>query len=142
MTHQLARTSFIDKGPSPHPVGADADGFFYYHEKGASANGGAIAWSLKSKLQYIAKGQKRLFVDRCWPDFHDQVGPISLTFHVRDDPQGEAETWGPYTLAPGETFIDFMFEGRMIEVEVSGNSAPASARVGNLTFEAQPAGEQ
>lgn len=141
VTHQLARTSFIDKGPSAHPVGVDYAGFFYYHEKGTSANGAAFAWSLRSKKQYIAKGQKRLFVSGCWPDFHDQVGPITLNFYVSDDPQGTAEVWGPFTLAPGETRVDFMFEGRLIEVEVSGNSAPTSARLGMLTFEVQPAGE-
>lgn len=127
---QLARTAFIDAGPTPYPCGVAYDGRPYWHEKGNSADGGVRSWSIKSSDAALDLNRSVL-VRGIWPDVADQTGPVSLTFYTRQYQQGDVTSFGPYAMAPGEDKVDFKASGRFIAMEYSGNSAPSDARIGS-----------
>lgn len=127
---QLVRTAFCDAGPATYPVGVDDSGNIFWHEKGATADGNAISWSLEAGPQYIDSGRNALFIRSFWPDFKGQQGAISLTIYAREYPQSTAETFGPYTMSPGDEAVDLRIDGRIISWKLSGNSTPASFRMG------------
>lgn len=141
MTHELARTSFIDVDPSPYPIGISYDGHIYWHEKGHGADGGALTWYLESADQYLNEGQDRLLVRGMWPDFQDQLGPVWLSIITRDEAQGAETTRGPYALAPETTRKDFFVEGRLARVRIEGNSAPSYMRLGKPVFDVEKTGQ-
>ena len=43
------RTAWTDAGPQTYPVACTSNGRIYYHEKGHSADGGPLSWSLESR---------------------------------------------------------------------------------------------
>lgn len=145
-THDLARTWFMDVGPTRFPIGVSYAGAIYHHERGQSDNGGAMAWHVKTKAQYIEKGQKRLLLSNGFPDLRSSttdslVGAATFTFKTRDAPQGAVTESDPITVLSSSDQLDFFLEGRMIELEISGETTPTDCRIGKLTFDAQPAGE-
>ena len=138
---RMARTAMVDAGPASHPVGVDPDGAVYWHERGRSADGGAIAWFLESADQYLDEG-RTLLVRGLWPDLKDQVGAATLTLVSRLKPQGPARTFGPFPLATGAPRLDLRASGRLFRIRLSGESAPAALRLGRPVFDAGPGGER
>ena len=139
---EMARTAFVDSSPLAYPLGITSGGVVYYHENGHSADGGALTWSITSGDQYLAPADQRILVRGIWPDFEDQLGPVSLTFDYRAYPQATARTKGPYSLAVNRSKKDFLCDGRVIAATFSGSSAPAYMRLGMPTFDIEATGEQ
>lgn len=135
---QLIRTAFCDAGPADYPVGVDASGNAYWHERGDTNDGNAISHSLEAGPQYIDAGRQSLFLRRFWPDFQDQVGALSLTIYTRETPQSTAQTFGPYTMSPGAEKVDLHIDGRIVSWKISGSSGPASWRMGTPIVEGKP----
>lgn len=138
---EMARTAMVDAGPSSYPCGVTYAGAIYWHEKGKSADGSALSWFIESADTYLDENVLML-VRGFWPDFSDQVGPISLTLYTRQYPQGDVTTYGPVSIASGDDKVDFKASGRLYRVKFSGSSAPTSARLGRMTFDAQPRGRK
>lgn len=136
----IARTSYIDSGPLAYPLGVDYAGQTYWHEKGNDANGSALSWYFESSPQYVAEGERRILLRGVWPDFEAQQGEVLLTFKVYDYPQSTPKTKGPYALPAGKEKKDFMVEGRLISVKISGSDAPSFARLGKPVFDGVPTG--
>lgn len=136
----LARTAYVDAGPSLYPIGCTYQGNVYYHEKGNSADGAPFAWFIRSAAQLLDP-DKRMLIKECWPDFQEQIGPVSVTIYGLETPQQEAPTIVmPDPMAPEDAKVDFMITARLFQVEFSGNSAPTGMRLGKPTFEVQNAG--
>jgi hypothetical protein len=55
---QMARTAMVDAGPHAYPIGVTFDGHVYWHEKGASADGAALAWSLSTANLYLDENRR------------------------------------------------------------------------------------
>lgn len=136
----IARTAAIDSGPTRWPLFVSYGGTAYYHENGNTADGGALSWSLESSDFYLGEADQRFMIRDIWPDFEDQVGPISLTVNLKAYPQSTPRTKGPYTLETGRTRKDFLADGRIAAISLSGSSAPAFARLGKLSFDAEKTG--
>lgn len=139
---QLARTAFVDAGPADSPVGCTADGHAYVHEKGNSADGGILAGFIESTDFYIDEAQQALKINGMWPNFKDQVGPLTVTFYVREFPQATERTKGPFTLTPGMSKKSLNFSGAIVRVRFAWSSAPAYVRGGKQEFDAQPIGKR
>lgn len=135
---QLARTAFCDGGPADYPVGVDAAGNAYWHERGDTNDGNAISHSLEAGPQYIDAGRQALFLRRFWPDFQDQAGALSLTIYTRETPQSTPQTFGPYSMSPGDEKVDLHIDGRIVSWKISGSSGPASWRMGTPIVEGKP----
>lgn len=131
----MARTAMTDAGPAPYPVGVTYDGMFYWHEKGASADGGALSWFIESADVYMDENRV-IKARQAFPDMADQTGPVEMTLTTRFYTQGDATVRGPYTITPGQDKVDIMASGRLIRVKFAGNSAPSYVRPGRVLFEA------
>jgi hypothetical protein len=134
----MARTAFVDAGPTSYPVGVTYDGAAYFHEKGRSADGAKFAWFIESADDYLDP-EKGLLVREIWPDFKDQVGPVTVAVTSRMSPQGE-ETAVSAVMAAGDAKADLLTSGRLFKVRISGESAPTACRIGKPVFDVAPTG--
>lgn len=139
---QLDRSAAIDAGVSVSPVMVSPDGAVFYHEAGRTANGGPLAWFIKSADQYLGEAENFLQIRGIWPDFEMQEGTISLTLYVRKYPQAQSYTKGPYLLPPGQAKRDFLAQGRVAALRFEGASSPAFMRGGRPTFDVEATGQQ
>lgn len=140
---QIARSACVDAGPTRLPIYVTSDGSAYWHEEGATANGGALEWSLTTADQYVNQAGNFMMLRGLWPDFESQQGAASLTLSLRKYPQAETiYTKGPYTLSPSQSKRDFMASGRVISATFEGASSPAFVRFGKPTFDAVATGQQ
>lgn len=135
----MARTAFVDAGPSAYPIGVTYDGTVYLQEKGRSADGGAFSWFVETADTYLDPESVTL-VRGLWPDFKDQVGPVAVTVTGRLHPQDDLSAASSAMLAPGDAKADLLSSGRLFRVRFAGQSAPTSVRIGKPTFDAAPAG--
>lgn len=136
----MARTAYVDAGPSAFPIGVTPEGAVYYHERGKSADGGSFAWHLETADTYIDDSRTAL-VKGLWPDFADQVGPIMVKITSLLKPQDpNPRDKGEVAMAVGDSKADYRLSGRLFRVRFSGNSAPTSARFGRLNFEVERTG--
>lgn len=131
----IARTAAIDSGPLAYPLAVDADGRSYFHEKGNSANGSALSWHIETGGQYVGKGERNALLRGIWPDFEAQQGVVYLTVKARDYPQGTDVTKGPFSLGPATRKVDFMMQGRIVSLRLSGESDPTFMRLGKPSFD-------
>lgn len=139
----MARTAGMDAGSNQFPLFISPDGYGYWHENGQTANGGVLEWSLRSAAQYIEEGGRFVLVRGLWPDFKSQQGAVSATFYLRKYPQDTTVyEKGPYTLAVNTSKKDFLYSGRVVEVEFSGASSPSFARLGKPVFDVVPSGTE
>lgn len=138
----MARTAFVDSGPSPYPVGVAYAGNAYLHEleTAHSADGGVLTWSIRTAAQLL-DADYRLLVTSIWPDFKDQVGPITVSVTSREHPQGSDTLVSAAPMAPDDMKADLMISGRLFQVEFKGSSSPTNMRLGRPVVEVQQAGK-
>jgi hypothetical protein len=137
----MARTAFVDAGPTAFPVGLSPEGAVYYHEKGRSADGAAFAWFIET-AEMVLDPEACVLTREVWPDFKDQVGPVTVSVTARREPQGPAQTVSAPPMAPGEAKADLLATGRFFRVRFSGDSAPTACRIGKPVFDVAPAGKR
>jgi hypothetical protein len=135
----MARTAFVDAGPSAYPIGVTYDGRIYFHEKGRSADGGKFAWFIETADSYLDP-DRTLLVRGLWPDFKDQIGPVTLSVKARLHPQDVERVMTARPMAPGEAKADLLASGRVFRLRFAGGSAPTGCRIGKPTFDVAPAG--
>lgn len=135
----MARSAFVDAGPSPSPIGVEPDGAIYWHERGASADGAPITWHIETADQYLSEDQTVL-VRGVWPDFAHQVGPATLKVTARLKPQDPEASLSVVGLSPGVGRADLRASGRLFRVRFSGASSPARWRLGRTVFDVVGAG--
>jgi hypothetical protein len=136
---EMARTAFVDAGPSAYPVGVTAGGDVFLHEKGRSADGGPFGWFIET-ADYALDPEATMLLRGVWPDFKDQAGPIQLTITARFHPQGAGQATS-VSLPAGESRADLLLSGRLLRVRFAGNSAPTGCRIGAPVFDLVRAGE-
>jgi hypothetical protein len=136
----MARTAFVDAGPSLYPLGATYAGNVYYHEKGNSADGSSFAWFIETAGANLDPDQ-RLLIRGIWPDFKDQQGPVTVTLRAREVPQDEGHTQASEPMAPGDARADLLISGRIFNMRIAGESAPTKCRIGKPVFDVAPAGQ-
>lgn len=137
----LARTAFVDAGPAEHPVGVDPQGAIFWHERGASADGGAFAWFVETADTYLNEDTVSV-LRGVWPDIQDQVGVVSLTASARFHPQGDEIVRGPAALTPSQDKADLRATGRLFRLRFSGAGAPTFCRLGRPVFDMAPTGKR
>lgn len=141
---EMGRTFFLDAGPTAFPIGVAYDpeadqAAVFYHEKGYSADGAAFAWFIESADSYLSPDQ-RMEVREVWPDFKDQMGPVTVKVKSRESPQGQQTSVSALPMAPGDEKADILTSGRLFNVCISGSSSPTACRSGRLLFDVVPAG--
>lgn len=129
---QLARTAMIDAGSGPSPIAVDDSGAVFFHERGTSANGGAISWAVETGDIRMTDGNQTLMFDELRCDVKDQAGAASLTVTAKMFPQGDETVSGPHTMLAGQDRIHFRQSGRMLRLKFSGNVGPCVFRLGSV----------
>lgn len=135
----MARTAFVDAGPSAYPIATCFDGAAFLHEKGRSADGGAFGWFIESADSYLDPDQTML-IRGLWPDFRNQIGPVTATVAARMHPQSADIGQATAAMAPGDPKADLLLSGRLFRIRFAGESAPTGCRIGTPTFDAAPGG--
>lgn len=137
----MARTAFVDAGPSLYPIGVTYDGAVYWHERGQSADGSARDWYIETSDQYFDENFTML-CKGSWPDIQEQVGGVDLTITTRYKPQGAETVKGPYTMAPDDDLVDFKAKGRLFKIKFANtsNATPTHFRLGKPVFNVSQAG--
>lgn len=138
---KMARSAFIDAGPAGDPIGVTPRGNVYWHERGQSADGRPLSWSIETADQYLDEEQTALLLG-IWPDVKNQVGPILVTAISRLKPQGDENIKGPFAMVTGDDKIDFRCSGRLFRLRFEGSSLPAFARLGQVAADIRPAGRR
>jgi hypothetical protein len=136
----MARTAFVDAGPSAYPLAATFDGAVFLHEKGRSADGASFAWFVETADTYLDP-ERTLLVRGVWPDFKDQLGPVTVTLKPRLHPQDVTQPPVVAAMAPGDAKADLLASGRLFRVRFSGESAPTGCRIGTPVFDIAPGGQ-
>ncbi len=136
----MARTAFVDAGPSAYPIGTTYDGAVFLHEKGRSADGASFGWFLESADSFLDPDQT-LLIRGLWPDFRDQSGPVNVSVTARMHPQGPSTATAQAAMAPGDAKADLLVSGRLFRVRFAGESAPTGCRIGTPTFDAAASGK-
>lgn len=137
---EMARTFFVDAGPSEYPIATDPDGNIYWQEKGHSADGAAITWHIETADLYLDENFTATVLG-LWPDVEDQIGPITATVTSRLKPQGDERTQSA-AIGVGDDKVDLRLSGRLFRLKFAGDSAPAYARVGKPTVDFAPGGRR
>ncbi len=141
-THNLIRPCLVDAGVNQYPLGADASGNVFEHEKGTSANGASWTATVRSSPQYLDEGQRHMMVRGIKPDIEGQTDPINLRLYTYPYPQGAETVKGPYSLTVGADKKDFRVSGALIAVEFSITSDDLFFRLGKPVFDFVPTGER
>jgi hypothetical protein len=136
---EMARTAFVDAGPSAYPIATAPGGAIYLHERGRSADGAPFAWRIETADAHLDP-ERTLLIRGLWPDFRDQAGPVTVEAVARLHPQGPVTAQQSVTVAPGTAKADLLIAGRLFKLCVSGESAPTGCRIGKPMFDAAPAG--
>lgn len=136
----MKRTALV--GASPSPVGVSVEGAVYWHERGASADGGVLEGYVETGGQYLDPAERVTVIRGFYPDFRDQTGPIRLTVESRMEPQDDWTQIGVYVCAPGQKKVDFMGTGRILRIKVASDSSPAAWRWGKPQVDVVVAGQR
>lgn len=140
---RMSRTAYVDAQPQQYPLAVSDKGYVYIHERGNSADGGVIDWSLESADLYLGEAaDPMLMVKEVWPDFKNQLGYVSLTIYVKKYPHSNYYQHGPYQLPVGRVKRDFRATGRIAKFVLSSNTTPTYMRLGKLVFDIVPTGLQ
>lgn len=136
------RTAWSDAGVWQHPIATDSDGYLYYHERLASADGGVITAYIESAPSDIGDGDALMAVLRAVPDFDDMQGGLTLTLKGRQWPAGAETTHGPYSVLPATEKIDLRATARQMSIRIDSASAPSFWRLGALRLDMTQTGSR
>lgn len=144
---RLARTAHIDAGSLVAPVAVEYDAendesTIYYHERGTSANGGPIEWSMTTGDFYISEGGRVVQCKGVWPDIERQQGVANLTITTKQFPQGDERINGPFPMTPSQDRVHFLVSGRIMRFKFSGNAGPCQFRLGRVNMELNARGSR
>ena len=136
------RTAWADAGVWQHPIATSVDGYLYFHERLASADGGPITAFLESAPSDIGDGDALMAVLRVVPDFEDMQGGLSLTLRGRQFPAGAEREFGPFTVLPATEKIDLRATARQMALRIDSASAPSFWRLGAVRLDMTQTGSR
>jgi hypothetical protein len=131
----LGRSAGIDRGVFANPLMVSDDGFIYDHEIGM--NHGTESVFAETGPVQIGQGDNILYINEMIPDERNQ-GEVTATFSSRYYPNGDKQTYGPYTLT-NPTSV--RFNGRQIQMKVTAVNN-SDWRVGTQRLNAIPGGRR
>lgn len=134
-TTRYGRTSMMETRGFRFPLGLGTDGRLYFHEKGDSANGGNLDWSITTGRMDLGDGDTLIEVQGMIPDMEDQLGGYDLYIDAWMYNQASPTiTSGPHAVTSATEKVDFIIQGREVAFRMEGNSSPAFWRFGEPRF--------
>lgn len=139
----LARTLYVgDSDIIAPPYAMGTDGFLYYHDVGASADGGAISAFLESgDFELDEAGNQIMHVSKYIPDFARLSGSVSVTFTGKKYPQAtETQASGPHTITATTQFVNPRMRARQVSVKIESSGTGDDWRMGGVRVDQTPHG--
>ena len=144
----LARSAWIDQSVLGPPIGADPNTLYIYqHETSTNADGQAMPSSFQTGYFTLNEADVKMFVDQVWPDMKwgyfggSQNATVNITFYSADYPGQTPQTYGPYALTQGTTFISPRFRARLMSIKIDSNDVGSFWRIGNIRYRVQQDGK-
>jgi hypothetical protein len=134
------RSTWIKSGVVEYPIGFGTDGMLYYHEKGTSANGGALTAFLESGYVDLGDGDKLMMISRIVGDFDDLQGSVDFTLTARFWPTSDDIEYGPFTHINTTPYLNMRALGRQIKMRLDSSATPSFWRVGAVKVDITPTG--
>jgi hypothetical protein len=107
-----------------------------------TGDGQPLSSYLESAYFDIDQGKAMMFVDRIIPDYTFSAGEtINLELEIKDYPNGNTRTKGPYIISQNTTKVDLRSRGRQISVKVTATNE-GSWRWGSVRMSVQPDGDR
>lgn len=135
-TGKFDRTSGCDSGIFPYPLLVSNDGYIYFHEKGNSAAGAPLSWSLTAAPFDPGDGQRTSKIVRIRDEPEDLQGgyTVSVTSRKNRDGSKKTRTAGPYNFVSNSGSRAVRAWGDDHAFVFEGSDSPSFYRMG--TFKA------
>lgn len=140
-TGTFDRTAWHDAGVLRFPMAADTSGRVYFQEKGFSADGSALAWSLESGFNDMGDSGTLKDIVSLIPDFEDLQGGVDVSVKTRTYSSDTPHENGPHGVTANTSKVDFRAQGREAAFQFAGSSAPAFMRLGQLRADVRRTGK-
>lgn len=133
---RVARTCAADKRAGfLYPVAVDSSGTVYNHEVGYGYDG-TMPYAEGGPIK-LANGDTVMCATQLFPD-DLTAGDVSATFYVKNNPDDNYTTYGPYSLA---SQTDVRFTGRQVKIRYTGVNL-AAWRVGTPALDVKQGGNR
>lgn len=134
---ELDRTAYVNAGIFSYPLAADSSGQIYFQEKGFSANGAALSFSLTTAFNK-APNSDAVIINGVKPDGDDIQGGYTITFKSRSrDARGVFDrTYSAINCTASSGQKSKRVKGEMVSMTFAGNTAPLFWRMGAMEFDA------
>jgi len=147
----VARSAWTNESVLGPPIGAGLNQYLFQHETSPNADGAVMQSSFRTGYFALSEADVLMFVDQIWPDMKwgyygsaFQNANVNITFHVASYPNDPNEqTYGPYTMTNGTTYLTPRFRGRLVSIEISDTATDINAwwRLGNIRYRVQQDGK-
>lgn len=135
-----ARSTWLRAGIYGYPIALGTDGYIYFHERGESANGGALESFLESGDFDIGDGALLSQVLDALPDFENQLGNVTLTFSSKMAPNTGIRKTVTKVSTPTTRHLPFRLVGRSLRIRLTSSAMQSFWRMGTLRVDVEPAG--
>jgi hypothetical protein len=135
------RTAWLDSGILRFPLATDSNGNLYHQEKGFSADGAALTWSVSGGYTDFGNSGELKDILGLIPDFEDLQGGVEIAVQTKIYSNDSPKVDGPYGVTTSTRKVDLRSQGREISLNFSGSSAPAFMRMGQLRADVRPTGK-
>lgn len=140
VTHMFDRTAGASGGIYPSPILVASTGEIFYHERGNSANGGALAAYLETSYFNVEDGNNLLMVGALVPDFHNQTGNVFFEIYTKPYPNGSELSFGPYMASTSTQRIPFRIMARQMKMKMYSSATASFWVLSALSTEIQKTG--
>jgi hypothetical protein len=139
-TGTFNRSTWLRAGIYATPVAFGTDGYIYFHERGTTANGGALSAFLQSSYFDIEDGDNLFAVKGIVPDFDDQTGAVVFTIQTKAFPNGATVGGSEHIANPNTQVLRMRRMGRQGAIKLASNDNPSFWRLGALRLDVEKTG--
>jgi hypothetical protein len=130
----IDRTAWLDSGGLDFVTAVSANSELFFMEKGNSADGNPLEWSMTTGALDIAEGNFLSRIMGVIPDFDDFLGGCTITVSGKVYPNSTA-TSTSVNVTNATDYKSLRVTGRQIQVTFAGNAAPAFMRTGEIRMD-------
>ena len=140
----ISRTLMVgDSDVINYPYAISADGKFYQHEAGTSADGEVLnAFVESGDVEIEPGGDHFMHISKFIPDFKTLDGQVTITLTAKRYPQDTASRTTTNTVDSDTDFFNPRLRGRQLAIRVESDATDAAWRVGTPRLEVAPHGRR
>lgn len=148
----LTRSAWTNQSILGAPIGAGTDKYIYQHEvmNGTillNADTSPMTSNFTTGMFALSEGEFMMFVDQFRPDMQFGLygsalsATIQFTFYVREYPEDDPVTFGPYSFTYAMKYFTPRFRGRLVQMKISSSDINSFWRTGANRYRCMPDGK-